>query len=166
MSRAAAALVFAVGVVLMLAASPAPAFYNCPNVCNCNVACTQTCGTTGPPDFELYTCGDDYGVCIGMGGCDSIPDCPAVSCTNTINGTSGGDTLNGGTTHDCINGLGGADTISGDAGDDTIHGGDANDTMYGGSGNDCIYGDAGGDNATGDSGTDLCDAETEASCEI
>ena len=167
MSRAGIATsVFGLGMVLMLAASPAAAFYNCPNVCNCTVACTQACGNSGAPDFEIFNCGDDFGVCIGMGGCDPVPDCPAISCTSTINGTSGGDTLNGGGGHECINGLGGADTITGNAGDDTIHGGDGNDTMYGSSGNDCIYGDLGTDNANGDSGTDLCDAESEATCEM
>jgi hypothetical protein len=168
MSRASGiAFVFGLGMVLMLAASPAAAFYNCPNVCNCTVDCSQGCGTSGPPDFEIITC-EDYGVCAGWGACvdPTDPNCPAVACTTTINGGSSGDTLTGTSAHECINGNGGADTISGDSGDDTIHGGDANDTMYGGSGNDCIYGDAGSDNANGDSGTDLCNAETEATCEM
>lgn len=163
MSRACIAPVFALGVVLMLAASPASAL--CSNQCTCATSCDQAC-LDGPvlQGGEWITCAD-WGICINSPGCTPGGTCPALACTSTINGGSSGDTLNGNSNHECINGNGGADTISGDSGDDTIHGGDGNDTMYGGSGNDCLYGDAGSDNANGDSGTDLCDAETEATCE-
>ena len=166
MSRASViSSVFALGVVLMLAASPASAA-KCGIICNCTSSCDQTCLVgTAMQGFEEITCGE-WGICIGSGGCPVDGDCPAVSCSSTINGTSGGDTLNGGTGHECINGLAGADTISGNAGDDRIHGDDGDDTIYGGSGNDCLWGDAGGDNANGDSGTDLCIAETETTCEL
>ena len=166
MSRAGIASVFALGVLLMLAASPAAAINTCPQNCNCTVPCTNTCviGTI-QEGFETLTC-EEWGACIDLPGCTPGGDCPALACTSTINGNSSGETLNGGSGHECINGNGGDDTITGNAGDDTIHGGDGNDTMYGSSGNDCIYGDNGGDNANGDSGTDLCDAESEATCEL
>ncbi len=168
MSRASSiASVFAFGVVvLMLAASPAAAINSCPWACHCASDCSDTCVVGTPQEgFETLTC-EEVGRCIGSSACTTPDNCPAVSCSSTINGTSGGDTLNGGTDHECINGLAGADTISGNAGDDRIHGDDGNDTMYGGSGNDCLWGDAGGDNVNGDSGTDLCEAETEVTCEI
>jgi Ca2+-binding RTX toxin-like protein len=165
MTRVGIASVFALGVILMLAASPSAAINSCQFACKCNVDCSQTC-TIGnwQEGFETLTC-EEYGLCVSSPTCQPGV-CYATSCTSTINGTSNGDTLNGGSAHECINGLGGADTISGDSGDDTIYGGDGNDTMYGGSGNDCLYGDGGSDNANGDSGNDLCDAETEASCEL
>jgi len=165
MSRASGiAAVFALGVVLMLAASPASA-QKCGIKCNCTTSCDEPClvGTV-MQGFEEITCGQ-WGTCIDSGGCTPGGDCPAISCSSTINGTSGGDTLNGGGAHECINGLGGADTITGNAGDDTIGAGDGDDTMYGGSGNDCLWGDAGTDNANGDSGTDCCD-ELGTSCEL
>ena len=159
------ASVFAVGVVLMLAASPAAAINTCPWVCHCEADCNQTCAVgTAQEGFEYFTC-EEVGRCVGSQACIGS-SCPAVACSSTVNGTSGGDTLNGGGGHECINGLGGGDTITGNAGDDTIHGGDGDDTMYGSSGNDCLYGDAGTDNANGDSGTDLCDAEFEVGCEL
>jgi len=169
MSRASGfASLFALGVVLMLAASPAAAFNNCnnPDVCNCTVACDHVCGSSGLPDPEPIFCGD-FGKCDGGELCPGPPDgCLAMTCSSTINGGSSGDTLTGNSNNECINGNDGADTLSGEAGDDTIHGGNGNDSLYGGSGNDCLYGDAGTDYANGDSGTDLCDAETEVSCEI
>lgn len=166
MSRAALASMFALAVVLMLSASPAAAINSCPFACNCTVACTQTCLVGNAQDgFETITC-EEFGSCIDSPSCTPGGTCPALACTSTINGTSGGDTLNGGSGHECINGFAGADTISGNAGDDTIYGGDGNDTIYGGSGNDCLYGENGSDNVNGDSGTDLCDAETEATCEL
>jgi Ca2+-binding RTX toxin-like protein len=167
MSRAGIASVFALGVVLMLAASPAAAINTCPTNCHCAAACTDTCviGTV-QEGFETLSC-EEWGVCIGSPSCGGPdPNCPARTCTSTINGNSSSETLNGGSDHECINGNGGDDTITGNAGDDTIHGGDGNDTMYGSSGNDCNYGDNGSDNANGDSGTDLCNAETEATCEL
>jgi Ca2+-binding RTX toxin-like protein len=170
MSRAAGiASVFALGVVLMLAASPAAALITCnnPDVCNCNVDCGQQCGFDGPPaqGGEPVYCGD-FGKCEGGSECPVIGGCPAMICSSTINGGSSGDTLTGNSNNECINGFDGADTLSGEAGDDTIRGGNGNDTIYGGSGNDCLYGDGGSDNANGDSGSDLCDAETEATCDL
>lgn len=178
MSRAACiASVFALGVVLMLAASPAAAVNTC-QYCSCESSdCGQTCmiGPFDPecPECNQATCGE-MGRCIGGDDCDT--GCVAASCTSTLNGTSGGDTLTGNSNHQCINGFGGADTISGEAGDDTISAGDGNDTAYGGSGSDCLYGDGGDDNLTGDTGaydyadggagTDTCDAETEVNCEF
>lgn len=167
MSRASGfASVFALGVVLMLAASPAAAFNNCPNVCNCTVDCGQSCGTAGPFDPECPGCNiiycEDYGKCNGGYLCTGS----CTSCSSTINGGSSGDTLTGNSNNECINGYDGADTLSGEAGDDTIYGGNGNDSLYGGSGHDCLYGDAGDDYANGDSGNDLCDAETEVSCEL
>jgi RTX calcium-binding nonapeptide repeat (4 copies) len=162
MSRASGiASVFGVGVVLMLAASPAAAQNTCITSCNCTVACTQTCMIGS----ETLTC-EEWGVCIDSPGCTPGGECPALACTSTLNGGSNGDTMNGGSGHECINGLGGADLISGHAGDDTIHGGDGNDTMHGNSGNDCIWGDAGIDYADGGPGTDFCDAEGESNCEL
>jgi hypothetical protein len=165
--KAGIAAVFALGVVLMLAASPAAALITCnnPDVCNCTVDCSQQCGFSGPPlqGGEPVYC-EDYGKCDGGYLCTG-GSCLAMSCSSTINGGSSGDTLTGNSNNECINGNGGADTLSGEAGDDTIHGGDGNDSLYGGSGNDCLYGDNGTDYANGDSGTDLCDAETEVSCE-
>lgn len=170
MSRAAGiASVFALGVVLMLAASPAAAVITCnnPDVCNCTVDCSQPCGFDGPPaqGGEPVYCGD-FGKCAGGSECPVPNGCLAMTCSSTINGGSSGDTLTGNSNNECINGNGGADTLSGEAGDDTIHGGDGNDSLYGGSGNDCLYGDNGTDYANGDSGTDLCDAETEVNCEL
>jgi len=168
MSRASGiSSVFALGVVLMLSASPAAADF-C-SMCDCNDSCDQWC-STGPdipdcPECNQSTCGISGSLCAERQECN-LGECPAVSCSSTINGTSGGDTLNGGTGHECIKGFAGADTISGNAGDDRIEGGDGNDTMYGGSGNDCLWGDAGGDNANGDSGSDFCDAESEVTCEL
>jgi Ca2+-binding RTX toxin-like protein len=163
MSRASgiSASVFALGVVLMLAASPTAAYNNCPNICNCLVDCSQSCGFTGPPEGETIYCGD-YGLCDGGDLCTG----PCTTCTSTINGTGSGDTLNGGSASECINGLGGDDTLTGNSGDDTIHGGENNDSMYGNSGNDCLYGDDGNDYADGGTGSDLCDAETEINCEL
>lgn len=159
------ASVFAVGVMLMLAASPAAAVNTCTWVCHCEADCSDICTVgTAMQGFEDFTC-EEVGRCVGSPACVGS-SCPAVACTSTINGTSAGDTLNGGSAHECINGYAGADTISGDAGDDTISGGDGNDTIYGGSGNDCLYGDGGSDNVNGDSGTDECIAETEAACEL
>ena len=173
MSRASGfASVFALGVVLMLAASPAAAVNNCnnPEVCNCTVSCDKVCGFVGPIDPECPECSQilcgDYGKCDGGAECPVVGGCLAMTCSSTINGGSSGDTLTGNSNNECINGYDGADTLSGDAGDDTIHGGNGNDSLYGGSGYDCLYGDAGNDYANGDSGTDLCDAETEVSCEI
>jgi Ca2+-binding RTX toxin-like protein len=162
MGRAFIASVFALGVVLMLAASPASA--KCFNECTCVTSCDEECVDGVVPDLELITCGE-FGVCVDSPGCTPGGTCPALECTSTIPGTSGGDTLNGGSAHECINGFGGADTITGNAGDDTIHGGDGNDTIYGGSGNDCLYGEAGSDSLNGDSGTDCCD-ELGTSCEL
>jgi len=162
MSRASGfASVFALGVVLMLAASPASAG-KCLNVCTCATSCDQTCidGPCGLQGCEIFTCGE-WGICIGSSGCTGV----RTTCTSTINGGSSGDTLTGGSASECINGNAGDDTLTGNAGDDTIHGGDGNDSMYGNSGNDCLYGDAGSDNVNGDSGSDLCDAETELTCE-
>ncbi|HEV8582482.1 MAG TPA: calcium-binding protein [Thermoanaerobaculia bacterium] len=160
MSRASGfASVFALGVVLMLAASPASTA-KCINDCTCATSCDQTCVDGPCPDCEIMTCGE-WGRCIGSSGCSG----PCTTCTSTINGGSSGDTLAGGSNNECINGYDGADTLSGEAGDDTIRGGNGNDSLYGGSGNDCLYGDAGDDYANGDSGTDYCEAETEVSCE-
>jgi hypothetical protein len=159
------AVAFALGMLLMLASSPASAL--CNFQCTCTSSCDDIC-TTGPdvidcPGCNETTCGN-WGVCIDA--CGGGGSCQAISCSSTINGTSGGDTLSGNGAHECINGFGGADTLTGNAGDDTIQGGDGNDTMYGNSGNDCLYGDAGTDSATGGTGTDFCDAEAETSCEI
>jgi hypothetical protein len=166
MSRASGiATVFGLGVVLMLAASPAAAINSCTWACHCAVDCSQTCVIGNAQEgFETITC-EEYGRCINSPGCTPGGTCPALACTWTLNGTSGGDTLNGGSGHECINGFGGADTISGDAGDDTIHGGDGHDTIYGGSGNDCLYGEAGSDMLDGGPGIDCCD-ELGTSCEL
>src|SRR5688572_21523095 len=95
--------VFALGVVMLLSASPASATF-C-SQCNCSNSCDQFC-FTGPdipdcPGCNESTCGVDGPLCAGSPAC--IPgSCAAVSCSSTINGTSGGDTLNGGTGHECI----------------------------------------------------------------
>lgn len=123
MSRASGfASVFALGVVSMLAATPAAAVFLCYDICNCTAACDKVCGSSGPPDFVSYYCGD-IGRCAGGDFCTS----PAMTCSSTING----DTLTSNSNNECINGNGGADTLSGNAGDDTIHGGDGDDSMYG-----------------------------------
>ncbi len=159
------ASVFALGVVLMLAASPAAAINSCPWICHCAADCSDTCVIGTPQDgFETFTC-EEVGRCIDSPGCTPGGGCPAVSCTSTINGTSSGDTLNGGSGHECINGWAGADTISGNAGDDTIHSGDGDDIISGASGNDCLYGEAGSDSLDGGPGTDCCD-ELGTSCEL
>lgn len=166
MNRASAvACVFAVGVMLMLAVSPAAAINTCPWVCHCEADCSQTCAVgTAQEGFDYFTC-EEVGRCVGSPACVGS-SCPAVACGSTINGTSAGDTINGTSAHECINGFDGADTMSGDAGDDTIKGGNGNDTAYGGSGNDCLDGEGGSDNVNGDSGTDECTAETEVGCEL
>lgn len=170
MSRASGfASVFALGVVLTLAASPAAAVTTChlPDVCNCTVDCGQQCGFYGPPiNNDPAFCGDSGRCTCGSECSGSCPGpCLAMNCSSTINGGSSGDTITGSSDNECINGNGGADTLSGEAGDDTIHGGDGNDSLYGGSGNDCLYGDGGSDYCNGDSGTDYCEGETEVSCE-
>ena len=86
------ASVFALGVVSMLAASPAAAVFNCynPSICNCTVDCDKICGGSGPPDFVSYYCGD-FGRCAGGDLCTG----PAMTCSSTINGGVNGDTLTG-----------------------------------------------------------------------
>jgi len=154
---------FVVGLVWVLAASPAGAL--CSFECTCVSSCSQIC-ETGPdiPDCEecnQSTCGE-WGTCVGSYGCDT---CSNLSCTTTINLTSGNDTFNGSSARECINGLGGNDTIDGKAGDDRIHGNGGTDTLYGDSGNDCLWGDAGADHVDGGSGNDFCEGETAVNCE-
>lgn len=160
------------GFLTLASPTSVSAINTCPTNCHCQASCTATCLVGQVPEVEQITC-EEYGVCIGAAGCSSNPNCPALACTTTINGTSGGDTLNGGSAHECINGLGGNDTIDGNAGDDTILAGAGTDTVYGDSGNDCLYGEGDGDNLDGESGTDLadggtgtdtCTAETVVSC--
>lgn len=163
---------FALGLALMLAASPASGIF-CWN-CSCSSSCNQVC-INGPeipdcPGCNESTCELSGPACIDFcgGGC--------TTCTSTINGTSAGNTLNGTSANECINGFGGNDTIDGNAGDDTIYCGAGTDTAYGDSGNDCLYGEGDNDNlngetgssdfADGGSGTDTCTAESEVSCEI
>jgi Ca2+-binding RTX toxin-like protein len=169
------AVTFAVGMVWLLAASPATAL--CQFQCTCFSSCEAVC-ETGPeiidcPECNDSTCGE-FGTCIGSWGC-AEDECNNLSCTSTINGTSGPDTLNGTSARECINGLGGNDTIDGKAGDDRIHGNAGTDTCYGDSGNDCLWGDEDGDHldggsgydfADGGTGTDTCYAEAEINCEL
>ncbi len=158
-------------------ASPAFAINTCATKCNCTVSCSTSCLYTvhPPPDYDpvilAENCGE-YGICIGSASCPP-GDCPAQSCTTTINGTSGNDTLNGGSARECINGLGGNDTIDGNAGDDRIDCGSGTDTASGDSGNDCLWGQDGDDYLDGESGYDLtdggggsdtCFAEVKVSC--
>ncbi|HWM94208.1 MAG TPA: calcium-binding protein [Thermoanaerobaculia bacterium] len=175
-SETGVAVAFALGVVLMLTASPASAL--CGPQCDCSSSCDEIC-YDGPfvpdcPECNQSTCGA-FGECIESSSCEPQGSCIANSCTSTINGTNNGEALTGNSNHECINGLGGADTLTGNAGDDTIHGGSDNDTAYGNSGNNCLYGDDGNDNLTGGTGndytdggngTDTCVAESEVNCEL
>jgi hypothetical protein len=123
MSRASGiAAVFVLGVVVMLAASPAAA--KCLTECTCATSCDYLCVDGTCPDCEVITC-EEWGRCVGSPGCTD-----PCTCTSTINGTSGGDTLNGGSADECINGLGGDDTITGGAGYDCADGGTGADDCY------------------------------------
>jgi len=164
MSRAPViASVLGLGVVLLLVAAPASA--TCVTECTCATSCDYTCVVGICPDCEQITC-EEWGSCINSPGCTPGGTCPALACTTTINGSSGGDTISGSSAHECINGFGGVDLIAGGPGDDTVHAGDGHDMIDGGSGNDCLWGDAGIDSADGGPGTDFCDAEGEINCEL
>jgi len=82
-------------------------------------------------------------------------------------GGSGGDSLNGGDGKDKLYGGDGHDSLSGDSGDDKLYGEDGKDSLKGGSGNDTLIGGATAfDSAHGNAGTDICEAESEKSCEL
>lgn len=157
--------VLVAGFVFLASPAPLSAINTCATICDCSVSCTTECLNAGWegvwPDREwvIYAenC-EEYGICTSL--CPGPDNCPAQSCTTTINGTSGNDTLNGGSARECINGLGGNDTIDGNAGDDTIYCGAGTDTAYGDSGNDCLYGEGDADHLDGESGNDLCDGGT------
>jgi Ca2+-binding RTX toxin-like protein len=168
----------AAGFVALAAPAPLAAIDTCATNCHCEVSCSTEClagyWVHTYPEWTFVTtaenCGE-YGVCIGSGTCPG--DCPAQSCTTTLNGTAGNDSLNGGSARECINGLGGNDTIDGNAGDDRITCGPGTDTAFGDSGNDCLWGEGDGDNLDGESGydkadggagADTCTAEIKVSC--
>lgn len=95
---------------------------------------------------------------------------------DSLDGGDGKDKLYGGDGHDSIDGrnqndelFGGSgdDSLSGDNGDDKLYGEDGKDSLKGGSGNDTLLGGATiFDSAHGNGGTDICDAESENSCEL
>lgn len=101
----------------------------------------------------------------------------------TIIGTSRADNIVGTSGRDVVAALAGFDRVSGNGGDDLICGGSANDQLNGGDGDDRIIGDSGNDVLAGDSGrdelidnsgidranggagNDICNAESEISCD-
>ena len=145
------------GILFLAGGSPAAAIPFCNNICDCEESCSSYCTFIiiigGEPQTVESTCGE-WGSCTTTQNCNG---CDNLSCTDTINGTSGNDTLNGDADHECIYGLGGNDTIDGNAGDDRIECGPGTDTAYGDSGNDCLWGEDGNDHLDGESGSDFVD---------